>query len=157
MLLPENVIIDESGVDYTDYPAIKPYKDNDPFNANQAKKYMDRAHNELTEADGKTLTGVTAGHVDMLPVTEFDVDGKFPIDIVYASTNSEYEMKKASLVKQMLENYLGTENVNVILGYSTNSFSADVYDLNNYDMVDDSSLFYLSCCQGLPSSTSLKI
>ena len=137
-LLPENVIIDESGVDYTDYPAIKPYKDNDPFNANQAKKYMDRARNELTEADGKTLTGVTAGHVDMLPVTEFDVDGKFPIDIVYASTNSEYEMKKASLVKQMLENYLGTENVNVILGYSTNSFSADVYDLNNYDMVDDS-------------------
>ena len=136
-LLPENAMFDADGKDYTDYDGLKEYKENNPFNADTAKDYMKKAVAELCEADGVTLKGVTGGDVDMLPVASFKVDGKLPIDIVYSSGSSESEMKKATLVKQMLETYLGTEYVYIILGYSSNSFSADVYDLNNWDLVDD--------------------
>ena len=137
-LLPENCMFDENGKDYTDYDALKPYKGVNPFSESEAKAYMEKAVAELCEADGVTLKGVEPAHVDMLPMTDFDVDGKLPIDIVYSSGSSDSEMKKATLVKQMLETYLGTEYVNVILAYSSNSFSADVYDLDNWDLVDDS-------------------
>ncbi|MBR4434945.1 MAG: hypothetical protein IKS90_02475 [Clostridia bacterium] len=140
-LLPEGCMFDENGKDYTDYDALKPYKDKDPFNADTARGYMEEAVKELCESDGVTLKGVTPGSVDMLPIAQFNVDGKLPIDIVYASGSTESEMKKATLVKQMLETYLGTDYVNVILGYSSNSFSADVYDLGNWDLLDDSYSF----------------
>src|SRR5699024_288691 len=71
-------------------------------------------------------------------ITEFEVDGKLPIDILYTSGSSENEMKKSLLVKEMLETYLGKENVNVILGYANNSFSDEVWALGNWDLVDDS-------------------
>ena len=137
-LLPENCMFDENGKDYTDYDALKPYKGVDPFSAETARAYMEQAAKELCESDGVTLKGVAPGDVDMLPITQFHADGKLPIDIVYSSSSSDSEMKKATLVKQMLETYLGTDYVNVILGYSSNSFSADVYDLGNWDLVDDS-------------------
>ena len=137
-LLPENCMFDNDGKDYTDYGRLKDYKENDPFNAETALEYMKQAVAELCEADGVTLKGVTPGNVDMLPITEFDVDGKLPIDIVYSSGSSDTEMKKATLVKNMLETYLGTEYINVILGYSSNSFSAEVLDLGNWDLCDDS-------------------
>lgn len=137
-LLPENAMFDEDGVDYTDYPALKPYKETNPFQPEEAQKYMQAAIEELCEADGATLKGVTPTSVDRLPITEFDVDGKLPIDILYTSGNSENEMKKSLLVKEMLETYLGKENVNIILGYSNNSFSDEVWALGNWDLVDDS-------------------
>lgn len=137
-LLPENCMFDKDGKDYTDYDGLKERKETNPFSAETAKDYIKKAAEELCEADGVTLKGVAAGEVDMLPITSFNVDGKLPIDIVYSSGSSDNEMKKATLVKQMLETYLGKEYVNVILGYSSNSFSADVYDLNNWDLVDDS-------------------
>ena len=136
-LLPEDCMFDENGVDYTDYGGLKAYKENDPFNPEEAKAYFDAAIAELCEADGVTLKGVEPGHVDMLPVAEFDVDGKLPITIVYSSGSSESEMKKATLVKQMLETYLGTDKIEVVLAFSSNSFSAEVYDLLNWDLVDD--------------------
>lgn len=137
-LLPENCMFDNNGKDYTDYPALANYKGINPFSEADAKAYMKKAVAELCEADGVTLKGVSPGKVDMLPVAEFNADGKLPIDIVYSSGSSESEMKKATLVKQMLETYIGTEYVNVILAYSSSSFSADVYDLGNWDLVDDS-------------------
>ena len=137
-LLPENCMFDDDGKDYTDYDALKPYKGVNPFSESEAKAYMEKAIAELCEADGVTMKGVAPAHVDMLPMADFDVDGKLPIDIVYSSGSSDSEMKKATLVKQMLETYLGTDYINVILAYSSNSFSADVYDLDNWDIVDDS-------------------
>lgn len=137
-LLPENAIFDENGKDYTDYAELASYRDTDPYDIEKAREYMEAAVTELCEADGVTLKGVDAGHVDMLPLTEFDCDGKLPIDIVYSSSSSDNEMKKATLVKNMLETYLGKEYVNVILCYSSNSFSAEVLDLGNWDLVDDS-------------------
>ena len=137
-LLPENCMFDENGKDYTDYPALAPYKNVDPFNVDNAKALMAEAVKELCEADGVTLKGVQPGKVDMLPVAEFDVDGKLPIQLVYSSGTSDSEMKKSTLVEQMLETYLGTDMIDVVLAYSTNSFSADVYDLGNWDLVDDS-------------------
>ena len=139
-LLPENVMFDDNGVDYTDYPALKPYKDNPAaqFDVDKAKEYLAAAIAEMTEADGVTLKGVTPGTVSRLPITEFKIDGKLPIDILYTSSNSDSEMKKSLLVKEMLETYLGKENVNIILGYSNSSFTSEVWDLGNWDLVDDS-------------------
>lgn len=137
-LLPENCMFDEDGRDYTDYGRLPQYRDTDPFDVDAARAYMEAAAAELCEADGVTLKGVTPGAVDMLPITEFSVDGKLPIDIVFCSSSSDSDMKKAVLVKNMLETYLGTDYINVILGYSSNSFSAEVLDLGNWDLVDDS-------------------
>jgi len=138
-LLPENVMFDENVKDYTDYPALKPYKDNPAaqFDVDKAKEYLAAAIAEMTEADGVTLKGVTPGKVSRLPITEFDIDGKLPIDILYTSSNTDSEMKKSLLVKEMLESYLGKENVNIILGYSNTSFSSEVWALGNWDLVDD--------------------
>lgn len=136
-LLPEGVMFDDDGIDYTDYPALEPYAGVDPFSAEQAVAYMQAAVAELCDADGNII-GCTAGNVDMLPIAQFDVDGKLPIDIVYSSSSSETEMKKASLVKEMLETYIGKEYINVVLGFASDSFSAEVYDLGNWDLVDDS-------------------
>lgn len=136
-MIPEDAVYDENGVDYTDYPALAPYKGVNPFNADEAKKLMQDAVAEICDADGNII-GCRPGTVDMLPITEFEADGKLPIDIVFTSSNSDTDMKKAALVKAMLETYIGTEYVNVILGYSSNSFSAEVYDLGNWDLLDDS-------------------
>ncbi len=136
-LLPEDTMFDQDGVDYTNYPALAPYKNVNPFNAEAARSYMEAAIAEICDADGNII-GCEAGNVDMLPITQWDADGKLPIDILYTSSDSETDMKKASLVKEMLETYLGTDYINVVLGYSSNSFSAEVYDLGNWDLVDDS-------------------
>lgn len=136
-LLPEDAIYDDDGKDYTDYPALAPYKGVDPFSAEQAQSYMAAAVAEMCDADGNII-GCEAGNVDMLPITQWDADGKLPIDILYTCGNSDSEMKKAGLVKEMLESYLGKEYVNVTLGFSSNSFTAEVYELGNWDLVDDS-------------------
>lgn len=137
-LLPENTMFDPNGVDYTDYPGLKEFKEKDPFDENLAKELMKAAVQELCETDGKTLIGVAPTTVDMLPIAEFKVDGKLPIDLMYASGASESEMKKAALVKEMLETYIGKEYINVILGHSSSSFSAEVLDRGNWDLYDDS-------------------
>lgn len=136
-LLPEGCMFDENGVDYTDYPGLADYKNGQPFNVELAREHMARAIAELCDADGN-ITGVKPGKVDMLPIDEFTVDGKLPIDILYTSGSSESEMKKALLVKEMLTTNLGSENVNVILGFSNTSFSDEVWALANWDLVDDS-------------------
>lgn len=136
-LLPEGVMFDNDGVDYTDYPQLAAYKNVNPYDATKAKQYFDAAVAALVGADG-AIAGAKAESVDMLPITKWDTDGKMPLDIVYSSGSSESEMKKAVLVKQMLETAFGAENVNIILGYSNNSFSDDVWALANWDLVDDS-------------------
>ncbi len=136
-LLPEGCMFDENGVDYTDYAGLVDYKNGQPFNVELAREHMEKAIAELCDADGN-ITGVKPGKVDMLPIDEFTVDGKLPIDILYTSGSSESEMKKALLVKEMLTSNLGSENVNVILGFSNTSFSDEVWALANWDLVDDS-------------------
>ncbi len=137
-LLPEGCMFDENGIDYTDYPGLVEYKNNVPYDPELAREYMEKAIEELCDADGN-ITGVTPGtKVDMLPIAEFIVDGKLPIDIVYTCSDSETEMKHALLVKEMLTNNLGSENVNVILGFSNISFSDEVWALDNWDLVHDS-------------------
>ena len=136
-LLPEDAMRDGDGVDYTDYPALKPYKEKSQFDPALAKSYMEKAIAELTESDNVTLSGVEPGKVDRLPIAEFNVDGKLPIDILFTSSSSDTEMQKSLLVKEMLETYLGKENVNIILGYSNVSFSSEVWAMGNWDLVDD--------------------
>ncbi len=140
-LLPEGAMIDSNGKDYTDYGGLKAYKESDPFDPEQARAYMEAAAKELCEADGVTLKGVIPGTVDMLPIAEFQVDGKLPIQIMYTGGSSDSEMKIAALVEQMLETYLGTDYIDVLTGHSSNSFSSEVYDLGNWDLLQDSYSF----------------
>jgi oligopeptide transport system substrate-binding protein len=77
----------------------------------------------------------------MLPVTDFDVDGKLPIDLVFVCAQDELEVKKSLLFREMMTSALGAENINVILGYSVNSFSEEVFEPMNFDLVDDSYSF----------------
>ncbi|HHW27178.1 MAG TPA: peptide ABC transporter substrate-binding protein [Firmicutes bacterium] len=137
-LLPEGCMFDENGRDYTDYPGLIEYKNGNPFQPEKAREYMEAAIAELCDAEGNIKGVVPGTKVDMLPIEEFTVDGKLPIDILYTSGSSETEMKKALLVKEMLTTYLGEENVNVILGFSRNSFTNEVWALGNWDLVDDS-------------------
>ncbi|MGI5977570.1 MAG: peptide ABC transporter substrate-binding protein [Candidatus Limivicinus sp.] len=137
-ILPEDVMFDADGKDYTDYGRLPEYKGHDPFDPELAKEYMKKAVSEICEADGVTIKGAKAGKVDMLPITEFSVDGKLPIDIVFSTNSTDLNMKRATILKNMLEEYLGREYVNVILGFSNNSFSAEVYDLGNWDMLANS-------------------
>lgn len=136
-LLPESAMYDTDGKDYTDYPALAPYKGKSYYNPTEAKKYIDAAIAEITDGSGN-IKDAEAGKVDMLPITEFTTDGKLPIDILYTSSSSAEEMKKSLLIKEMLETALGKENVNVVLGYSNVSFSDEVWSLANWDLVDDS-------------------
>ncbi len=137
-LLPEGCMFDENGVDYTDYPGLVDYKNNPPYDPQLARSYMEKAVEELCDADGNII-GVTPGKkVDMLPIAEFTSDGKLPIDILYTCGDGETEMKHALLVKEMLTENLGSENVNVILGFSNISFSDEVWALDNWDLVHDS-------------------
>jgi len=138
-LLPEDAMLDEDGLDYTEYPGLYDYKHGNPFDEAAAKEYMVAAISELCDDEGN-IKGVNAGtKVDMLPITEFTVDGKLPIDIVF--TNSNNNMEGSLLVKEMLTKYLGEKNVNVILGFSQTNFNSEVYAFSNWDMVTMNLLF----------------
>ena len=140
-ILPEETMYNTKGVDYTDQPLLKPYKDTIPYDPALAKEYMYKAIEEVCEPDG-TIKGVTPGTVvNKLPVAEFTVDGKLPVDVLYVSGQGQQELKKSLLVREMLNEALGSENINTILGYSINSFQEDVFTPLNFDIVDDSYSF----------------
>jgi oligopeptide transport system substrate-binding protein len=139
-IIPEETMYNSKGVDYTDQPNLKPFKDQIPYDPAKAKDFMLKAIEESVDPDG-TIRGVTPGYVDMLPVTDFNVDGKLPIDLVFVCTQDELEIKKSLLFREMMISALGSENINVILGYSVNSFSEEVFEPMNFDLVDDSYSF----------------
>lgn len=139
-IIPEDTLKDPDGVDYTDYPNLKPIKENIPYNPELAKEYMEKAISELCNADG-TIKGLTPSKVDMGTIATFDSDGKLPIDIVLATTTDPLETKKGLLIAEMLKENLGKENINVIVGYAATSFQDEVFSPMNFDLVDDSYSF----------------
>ncbi len=139
-ITPEDTVFDPNGLDYTDYPNLKPFKENNPYDPELAKEYMEKAIAELCSEDGN-INGVNAGSVDMERIAKFDVDGKLPVDIVLATTTDPVETKKALLIAEMLKQNLGEENVNVIVGYAATSFQDEVFSPMNFDLVDDSYSF----------------
>lgn len=139
-IIPEDTVFDPKGVDYTDYPNLKPYKDNNPYDPAKAKEYMEKAIAELVNPDG-TIKGATPGVVDMGTIANFKSDGKLPVEIVYATTTDPLETKKALLIAEMLKQNLGEENVKVIPGYAGNSTSEEIFEPMHFDLVDDAYSF----------------
>lgn len=139
-IIPEDTLKDPDGVDYTDYPNLKPIKENIPYNPELAKEYMDKAIAELCNSDG-TIKGLTPSKVDMGTIATFDSDAKLPIDLVLATTTDPLETKKGLLIAEMLKENLGKENINVIVGYAATSFQDEVFSPMNFDLVDDSYSF----------------
>lgn len=139
-IIPENTLFDPSGVDYTDYPNLKPIKESTVYDPAKAKEYMLKAVAELTNPDG-TIKGLTPTKVDMGNIAEFQSDAKLPVELVLATTTDPMETKKALLIAEMLKQNLGEENIKVIVGYSATSFNDEVFAPMNFDMVDDSYSF----------------
>jgi len=139
-VIPEETLFDPKGVDYTDYPNLKPIKEKIPYDPQLAKDYMKKAIEELCNADG-TIKGLTPSKVDMGNIASFDSDAKLPVELVLATTTDPLETKKALLIAEMLKQNLGEENIKVITGYSSMSFQDEVFSPMNFDLVDDSYSF----------------
>lgn len=139
-IIPEDTIYDTNGMDYTDYPNLKPIKNTIPYDPKLAREYMEKAVKELCNPDG-TIKGLTPTKVDMGVIAEFNSDAKLPIEIVYATTTDELETKKALLLAEMLKQNIGEDYVKVIPGYSGNSTSEEIFEPMNFDIVDDAYSF----------------
>lgn len=139
-IIPENTLIDPNGVDYTDYPNLKPIKENNPYDPIKAKEYMEKAIAELCNTDG-SIKGLSPVKVDMGNIAEFQSDAKLPVELVLATTTDPIETKKALLIAEMLKQNLGEENIKVLVGYAATSFQDEVFSPMNFDLVDDSYSF----------------
>lgn len=139
-IIPEDTIYDTKGMDYTEYPNLKPIKNSIPYDPKLAREYMEKAVKELCNPDG-TIKGLTPTKVDMGVIAEFNSDAKLPIEIVYATTTDELETKKALLLAEMLKQNIGEDYVKVIPGYSGNSTSEEIFEPMNFDIVDDAYSF----------------
>lgn len=139
-IIPENTLLDPDGVDYTDYPNLKPIKESNPYNPELAKEFMEKAIAELCNSD-KSIKGLSPAKVDMENIAAFDSDSKLPVELVLATTTDPIETKKALLIAEMLKENLGEENIKVIVGYAATSFQDEVFSPMNFDLVDDSYSF----------------
>lgn len=139
-VIPEDAVIDPKGVDYTDYPNLKPIKESNVYDPAKAKEYMQKAISELTNPDG-TIKGLTPTKVDMDNIASFESDARLPVELVLATTTDPMETKKALLIAEMLKQNLGEENIKVIVGYAASSFQDEVFSPMHFDIVDDSYSF----------------
>ncbi len=133
----EGAIFDSNGKDYTDYSPLKEIKEMDYTNPDLAKEYMEKAIAELCDADGNII-GCEPTTVDYLPVCSFAVDGKLPVTICYVGTDDEDEIVMAQLLKAMIEEALGTENVDFHIEAFSGWTYGTVADPLNYDIYFDS-------------------
>jgi oligopeptide transport system substrate-binding protein len=139
-IIPEDVLRDEKGIDYTDFNGLKEIKAKNTFNAAEAKTYMEKAIKELVNGDG-TIKGVTPKTVDMLPIAKFNMDGKLPLQLVYVHGTDSTDTKMAQLLKAMLEENLGKENLEVVLGQYVDDKFNDSIGPKKFDMSYDSFSF----------------
>ncbi len=99
---PETFATD-GGLDFTQYPAVKPYTDSESFDETKALEYKDLAVAELTEA------GAT-----------------FPIQVYvrYSPSTSNWD-KECQVLEQQMEGLLGTDFIDIVVeaGPSTNFLS----------------------------------
>ena len=139
-IIPEDVLRDDKGADYTDYKGLKEIKALNTYNSAEAKTYMQKAIEELVNADG-TIKGVTAKTVDMLPIAKFNMDAKLPLQLVYVHGTDSTDTKMAQLIKAMLEENLGKENIEVVLGQYVDDKFNDSIGPKKFDMTYDSFSF----------------
>jgi oligopeptide transport system substrate-binding protein len=140
-VVPEETIFDEKGRDYTDYAALKPYKDSgEHYDAAKARKYFAAAVAELTDGKG-AIKGVTPGVVDMKPIAEVKVDGRLPVQLLYVHSNDATDTKMALLLKAMLKDLFGPEGVDLQLGQFVDDKYNEVVKPRRFDLTYDSFRF----------------
>ena len=139
----EGAIFNSEGVDYTQLSPLDAVANAD-YSADPAaaRAYMEAAIAELCEADG-TIKGIEAGTVDYLPVIKTDVDGKLPVTLIYVGTNDEDEIILAQLFEAIIENAIGADYIDVVLGFDTSddfygTVGGSVDGPFNYDIYWDS-------------------
>lgn len=140
-VIPYGVVFDADGKDYTEYPALKPYKElkENTYNPELAREYMDKAIAEL--APKGVIEGVTPGKVDMSPIASFDIDGQLPITITFVDSMDADNIMLAELFELTLEETFGTDVVDVVLAQFANSKYDDVIQPGFFDIVYDSFSF----------------
>lgn len=140
-VIPEEVIFDEKGKDYTDYPGLIEFKKaGNTFNAKLAKEYFMKAVAELTDGKGN-IKGVNAQAVDLKPVAQFNIDGKLPVQILLIHSTSSTDTKFALLMQAMFKEVFGPENVEVVLGQYVDDQYDEVIAPQKFDMAYDSFRF----------------
>lgn len=77
----------------------------------------------------------------MKPIAEFQVDGKLPLQLLYVSLPDAVEQKRALLLKAMLEDVFGKENIEVKLGQAIDDIFAEVVEPRRFDMLNDNFRF----------------
>ncbi len=140
-VIPEGQIYDEKGRDYSDYPGIKEIRAaGNYYNKAKAREYLAKALAELTDGKGN-IKGVQAAKVDMKPVAEFQVDGKLPLQMLYVHFNDPTDTKRALLLKAMLEDAFGKENIDVQFGQVIDDMFAESVEPRRFDMIYDNFRF----------------
>ncbi|HOX11846.1 MAG TPA: peptide ABC transporter substrate-binding protein [Spirochaetia bacterium] len=140
-VVPEFQIFDEKGVDYTDYTGVKEIKAaGNYYNKAKARDYFKKAVAELTDGKG-TIKGVSPATVDYKPIAEVKVDGKLPLQMVYVSLPDAVETKRALLLKAMLEEAFGKENIEVTLGQCIDDVFGEVVEPRRFDLLHDNFRF----------------
>ncbi len=140
-VVPEQVIVDEKGKDYSDYAGVKEIRAaGNYYNRQKAKEYFAKAVAELTDGKG-TIKGVQPGKVDWKPVAEFQVDGKLPVQMLYVSLPDAIETKRAILFKAMIEDIFGKENIEVRVAQCVDDIFAEIVEPRRFDMLNDNFRF----------------
>ncbi len=138
---PSKVVFDSKGMDYTDYPALKSFKESEKstYNPEKAKEYMTKAIAAI--APNGQITGVKPSTIDMSPIAKFDVEGKLPIQITFVDSQDSDNIMLAELFELTLEETFGKDIVDVQLAQFSNSKYDDVIQPGFYDIAYDSFSF----------------
>jgi len=139
-ILPDDVIFDEKGNDYTS--ALQDLKDlgKGTYQPELARAYFQSAREALVDAKGM-IKGVKPGKVKIGSLVELDIDAKLPIQLVYTHGTSTDETQMALLLKANLEQVFGKENLRVVLAQYTNNKYETVILPGYYDLCYDSFSF----------------
>ncbi len=139
---PNEVCLDENGLDYTEYEPLKSIKElgSRTYDPELAMEYFSKAIDALTDGNGN-INGATAGDVDFGRQNPLTTDAKLPLQIVYVHETESDDVAMAQLVKLNLEEVFGKENIEVVLSPITGEKYNDVIAPGYYDLSYDSFSF----------------
>ncbi len=135
-VIPEEVIYDENGTDYTDYPGLAEIKARETYDRDLAREYFEAAVAELVDENGR-IRGAEAGRVDWLPIADLDLDARLPVQIVYVHSTDSTETRLALLLQEMLREAFDGQ-VELVLGQFVDDKFNDTIKPRRFDFLYDS-------------------
>ncbi|MBB6479955.1 peptide ABC transporter substrate-binding protein [Spirochaeta isovalerica] len=138
-IIPEDVIFDENGQDYTDYPLLKEVKERRTYDRELAQEYFQKAVDELTDGKGN-IKGISPATVDMLPIAEIKADGKLPVQILFVHPTDPTKTREALLLQEMLRDTFDGQ-VELVLGQYVDDKYNDTIKPRRFDLLYDSFSF----------------